>query len=180
MNIKMTPFDNVKVRQAVNMAINKDRIVQHHQQPRGAGQPAAAAVDARLRQGLQGLCLRRRQGQGAAGRGRPPDGFETELYAMNTDPNPRIAQAIQQDLAAIGIKAEIQSLAQANVIAAGGDKAGAPMIWSGGMALDRRLPGSVQLLRTDPRLRRRGRRAAGTGRGTATRISTPRRPRPTP
>ncbi|RUW96374.1 ABC transporter substrate-binding protein, partial [Mesorhizobium sp. M8A.F.Ca.ET.023.01.1.1] len=46
---------------------------------------------------------------------------------------PRIAQAIQQDLAAIGIKASIQSLAQANVIAAGGDKAGAPMIWSGGM-----------------------------------------------
>ena len=42
---------------------------------------------------------------------------------MNTDPNPRIAQAIQQDLAAIGIKASIQALAQANVIAAGGDKA---------------------------------------------------------
>ena len=34
------------------------------------------------------------------------DGFETDLYVMNTDPNPRIAQAIQQDLAAIGIKAE--------------------------------------------------------------------------
>ena len=33
------------------------------------------------------------------------DGFTTTLYAMNTDPNPRIAQAIQQDLAAIGIKA---------------------------------------------------------------------------
>ena len=42
---------------------------------------------------------------------------------MNTDPNPRIAQAIQQDLAAIGIKAELKSLAQANVIAAGGEKA---------------------------------------------------------
>ncbi len=26
---------------------------------------------------------------------------------MNVDPNPRIAQAIQQDLAAVGIKAEI-------------------------------------------------------------------------
>ena len=62
-----------------------------------------------------------------------PDGFETELFAMNTDPNPRIAQAIQQDLAGIGIKASIQSLAQANVIAAGGEKEGAPMIWSGGM-----------------------------------------------
>ena len=62
------------------------------------------------------------------------DGFETELYAMNTDPNPRIAQAIQQDLAEIGIKAELKSLAQANVIAAGGEETEAPMIWSGGMA----------------------------------------------
>ena len=52
---------------------------------------------------------------------------------MNTDPNPRIAQAIQQDLAAVGIKAEIKSLAQANVIEAGGNGS-APMIWSGGMA----------------------------------------------
>jgi ABC-type transport system substrate-binding protein len=52
---------------------------------------------------------------------------------MNTDPNPRIAQAIQQDLAAVGIRAEINSLAQATVIAAGGEPQGAPMIWSGGM-----------------------------------------------
>ena len=63
-----------------------------------------------------------------------PDGFETELFVMNTDPNPRIAQAIQQDLAQIGIDASIQSLAQANVIAAGGEADQAPMIWSGGMA----------------------------------------------
>ena len=61
-------------------------------------------------------------------------GFETDLFVYNTDPNPRIAQAIQQDLAQVGIKADIQSLAQANVIAAGGEKDGAPMIWSGGMA----------------------------------------------
>jgi hypothetical protein len=52
---------------------------------------------------------------------------------MNTDPQPRIAQAIQQDLAAIGIKATIQNLASGNVIAAGGTGT-APMIWSGGMA----------------------------------------------
>ena len=62
------------------------------------------------------------------------DGVETELYVYNTDPNPRIAQAIQQDLAAIGIKAAIKSLDQANVIAAGGTEKTAPMIWSGGMA----------------------------------------------
>ena len=62
------------------------------------------------------------------------NGFATELYAMNVDPNPRIAQAIQQDLAAVGIKAEIKSLAQAEVITAGGSGQGVPMIWSGGMA----------------------------------------------
>nr|MDQ6121444.1 hypothetical protein [Klebsiella pneumoniae subsp. pneumoniae] len=28
-----------------------------------------------------------------------PNGFATELYVMNTDPQPRIAQSIQQDLA---------------------------------------------------------------------------------
>ena len=61
------------------------------------------------------------------------DGFSTTLYAMNTDPNPRIAQAIQQDLAAIGIKAEIKALAQPEVIAAGGNKDESPLIWSGGM-----------------------------------------------
>jgi peptide/nickel transport system substrate-binding protein/oligopeptide transport system substrate-binding protein len=55
-----------------------------------------------------------------------PDGFSTELYAMNTDPNPRIAQAIQQDLSEIGIKASIQALAQANVIAAGGQRTARP------------------------------------------------------
>ena len=106
-----------------------------HQQPRGAGQPAAAAVDAGLRQGLsRAMPTIPKAPRSCSPRPAIADGFETELYAMNTDPNPRIAQAIQQDLAAIGIKAEIQSLAQANVIAAGGDKAGAPMIWSGGMA----------------------------------------------
>ena len=47
---------------------------------------------------------------------------------------PRIAQSIQQDLAKIGIRAQIKSLAQANVIAAGSEKDQAPMVWSGGMA----------------------------------------------
>ena len=61
-------------------------------------------------------------------------GFDTEMYVMNTDPQPRIAQAIQQDLAKVGVRVKIKSLAQANVIAAGSSKDQAPMVWSGGMA----------------------------------------------
>ena len=61
-----------------------------------------------------------------------PDGFETDVYVMNTDLNPRIAQAIQQNLSEIGITASVQSLVAANVIEAGG-AGNAPMIWSGGV-----------------------------------------------
>ena len=68
------------------------------------------------------------------------DGFSTTLYANNTDPNPRIAQAIQQDLAAVGIKADLKTLAQENVIAAAGTADQAPMTWSGGMAWSQDYP----------------------------------------
>ena len=107
-----------------------------HQRPRGAGQPAAASRRCRATtRTTRAIAYDVEKAQGSCWP-RPAigDGFETELYVYNTDPNPRIAQAIQQDLAAIGIKAEIKSLAQANVIAAGGTPKTAPMIWSGGMA----------------------------------------------
>ncbi|WP_454015269.1 ABC transporter substrate-binding protein [Aquamicrobium terrae] len=134
MNVNIPPFDNVKVRQAVNMAINKDRIVQLiNNRAVPANQPLPPSMPG-YDNDYKGYAYdpaKAKELLAEAGQG---DGFETELYVMNTDPNPRIAQGIQQDLAAIGIKANIQALAQANVIAAGGEKDGAPMIWSGGMA----------------------------------------------
>jgi ABC-type transport system substrate-binding protein len=111
MNLNMPPFDKLEVREAVNMAINKERITQIIN---GRAKPTGQV----LPPGMPGY----------------DPTFETQLFVYNTDPNPRIAQAIQQDLAKIGIKASLQSLAQANVIQAGGEPASAPMIWSGGMA----------------------------------------------
>ncbi|UVK39829.1 ABC transporter substrate-binding protein [Mesorhizobium sp. AR10] len=133
MNTTMAPFDNVKVRQAVNMAINKDRIVQLiNNRAVPANQPLPPSMPG-YDKDFKGYAYDVAKAKALLAEAGHPDGFDTQLFAMNTDPNPRIAQAIQQDLAAIGIKASIQALAQANVIAAGGDKAGAPMIWSGGM-----------------------------------------------
>jgi ABC-type transport system substrate-binding protein len=133
LNVTTPPFDKVEVRKAVNMAINKDRIVQiingravPATQPLPPSMPGYTAGYAGFAYDVEGA----KQLLADAGLA---EGFETDLYVMNTDPNPRIAQAIQQDLAAIGIKANIQSLAQANVIEAGGAGT-APMIWSGGMA----------------------------------------------
>jgi ABC-type transport system substrate-binding protein len=134
MNVNVPPFDNPVVRQAINHAINKDRIVRLlNGRAKPANQPLPPSMPgyAKDYQGYAYDPVEARNELAAAG---VPDGLATTLYAMNTDPNPRIAQAIQQDLAAVGIKAELKALAQANVIAAGGEKTGAPMIWSGGMA----------------------------------------------
>ncbi|WBU60999.1 ABC transporter substrate-binding protein [Paracoccus albus] len=133
MNVETPPFDKVEVRRAVNMALNKDRIVQMiNNRAVPATQPLPPSMPGYTEgyAGIDGDIEAARQLMADAGYA---DGVDTELYVMNTDPNPRIAQAIQQDLSQIGINAEIRSLAQANVIEAGGNGS-APMIWSGGMA----------------------------------------------
>lgn len=133
LNVTTPPLDKLEVRQAINMAINKDRIVQIiNGRAKPANQPLPPSMPGYSKdyQGYPYDVEGARKLMADAGLA---DGFETELYVMNTDPNPRIAQAIQQDLAEIGIKAAIKSLAQANVIEAGGAGT-APMIWSGGMA----------------------------------------------
>ncbi|MBX6321582.1 MAG: ABC transporter substrate-binding protein [Rhodospirillaceae bacterium] len=133
MLVTKPPFDQKEVRQAVNMAINKERIVRiingrakPANQPLPPGMPGYDPNYKGYPYDVDGA----KKLLAAAGYA---DGFDTELYCMNVDPNPRIAQAIQQDLAAIGIRAEIKSLAQSAVIEAGG-QGNAPMIWSGGMA----------------------------------------------
>ncbi|MBA8840826.1 ABC transporter substrate-binding protein [Ochrobactrum sp. RH2CCR150] len=133
MNVKIKPFDNVKVRQAVNMAINKDRIVRIiNGRAVPANQPLPPSMPGYAKD-YKGYAYDPEKAKALLAEAGVADGFETELFVANTDPQPRIAQAIQQDLAAIGIKASIKSLAQANVIAAGGEPDGAPMVWSGGM-----------------------------------------------
>jgi ABC-type transport system substrate-binding protein len=133
LNVTTPPLDNVNVRKAINMAINKDRIAQIIN---GRAVPATQPLPPSMpgyTEGYAGYAFDVEAAKVLLASEGLADGFETELYVMNTDPNPRIAQAIQQDLAGIGINAKIQSLAQANVIEAGGNGS-APMIWSGGMA----------------------------------------------
>jgi ABC-type transport system substrate-binding protein len=133
LNVTQPPFDKLEVRKAVNMAVNKDRITQIIN---GRAVPATQPLPPSMpgyTQDYAGYAFDVEGAKALLAEAGLADGFETDLYVMNTDPNPRIAQAIQQDLAAIGIKANIQSLASANVIEAGGAGT-APMIWSGGMA----------------------------------------------
>jgi len=134
MNVNIKPFDNVLVRQAVNMAINKARIIKLiNGRATVANQPLPPAMPG-YEKDYQGYKYDVAGAKAKLKEAGFADGFETDLYVMNTDPQPRIAQAIQADLKAIGIKANIKSQDMGTVIAAGGKKDGAPMIWSGGMA----------------------------------------------
>ncbi|GEO38338.1 peptide ABC transporter substrate-binding protein [Skermanella aerolata] len=134
LNVTMKPFDDVKVRQAVNMAINKDRIVRIiNNRAVPATQPLPPSMPG-YAPDYKGYAFDQAKAKALLAEAGFPNGFDTEILANNTDPNPRIVQAIQQDLAAVGIRAAVKTLAQANVIAAGGEKEGAAMIWSGGMA----------------------------------------------
>jgi len=134
LNTKVKPFDGVKVRQAMNMAINKERITRIlNGRATPANQPLPPLMPG-YDKSFTGYAYDVAKAKALLAKAGFADGFSTVLYATNTDPQPRIAQAIQQDLAAVGVKAEIRALAQANVIAAGGTEGEAPMIWSGGMA----------------------------------------------
>ncbi len=134
LNTKIKPLDNVKVRQAINMAINKERITRIlNGRATPANQPLPPLMPG-YDKSFTGYAYDVDKAKALLAEAGYPDGFETILFSTNTDPQPRIAQAIQQDLAAIGVKAEVRALAQGNVIAAGGTEGEAPMVWSGGMA----------------------------------------------
>ena len=110
MNFNIKPFDDVRVRRAVNMAINKQRLVQVlNNRGTVTGQvlpPAMGGFDPKY-QGYPYDPAKAKALLAEAGQG---GGFATELYFQNVDPWPRMAQSIQQDLAAVGITAELRGL----------------------------------------------------------------------
>ncbi len=132
-NVAAPPFDNVKVRQALNHAIDKQRIVQLlNGRATVANQvlpPLMPGYDPSYT-GYEYNSDKARQLLTEAGF---PDGFETSIECIAVDPQPKLCESFQQDLAKIGIKLTINTLAAPNVIEdAGNGKT--PLTWSGGLA----------------------------------------------
>ena len=139
-NTQLKPFTDVRVRQALNHAIDKKKVLKLIN---GRGlvatqvlPPNMPGFDASYK-GYEYSPEKARALLKAAGLA---SGFSTVLYTNSTDPNPRISQSIQQDLAAVGIKAEIKSQASSTVIEAAGTPKTAALVWSGGMAWTQDYP----------------------------------------
>lgn len=101
------PLSKVAVRQALEYAIDKDNILKL---VHGTGVKADCVLPPDM-PGYDANChpygfdqAKAKQMLSDAGY---PNGFESTLYTDTTDPDPLIAQALQQDLAAVGVKVDI-------------------------------------------------------------------------
>jgi dipeptide transport system substrate-binding protein len=115
MNVTKKPFDDLRVRRAVNMAIDKQAILKAVYQ--GAGQPAKNLIPPTMwsyNNEVQDFKFDPEAAKKLLAEAGLKDGFETDLWAMpvqrpyNPDAK-RIAELMQSDLAKIGIKANIVS-----------------------------------------------------------------------
>ena len=113
LNNDKEPFDDVRVRRAIAHAINKQEIVEAFWGELGqvAKNPLPPAMWG-YNDAIQDYEYDPEKAKQLLAEAGYPDGFETELWTMPVPrpymPEPqKIAEAIQQDLAAVGIRAEI-------------------------------------------------------------------------
>ena len=114
-NTTKKPFDDVRVRKAVNMAIDKKAIVDAVYM--GTGIPAINPIPPTqwsYNKSIKDDAYNPAEAKKLLAAAGLPDGFTTDLWAMPVqrpyNPNAkRIAELMQADLAKVGIKAEIKS-----------------------------------------------------------------------
>ena len=113
MNVLEKPFDDVKVRQAMNYAIDTPRI-----QKLLAGQ--STPLNQIYPDGMPGYQADAQfytydpeKAKSLLAEAGLANGFKTTFYAHNVDPFPKLAQSIQADLKAVGIDASIKLMDRA-------------------------------------------------------------------
>jgi len=114
-NVEKKPFDDVKVRQALNLAINKPAIIEAIYQ--GAGEVAKNPIPPTIwsyNDAVKDYPYDPEQARKLLAEAGHADGFETDLWAMPVqrpyNPNARrMAEMIQADWGKVGVKARIIS-----------------------------------------------------------------------
>jgi ABC-type transport system substrate-binding protein len=132
-NTTLPPFDDVKVRQALNHAIDKRRIVQLLNGRATVANQILPALMPGYDPDYTGYEYNPDKARQLLTEAGYPDGFETSIECIAVDPQPKLCESFQQDLDKIGIKLTINTLAAPNVIEDAGNGKN-PLTWSGGLA----------------------------------------------
>lgn len=140
LNTQIEPLNNVKVRQAINMAINKQRVVQLMNGRVKAANQILPPLMPGYNPNAKGYEYSVDKAKALLAEAGFPNGFKTTLQCSAVDPEPKICESFQNDLKQIGIQVEVKTLANSTVIADAGTKGKAPMTWSGGMAWTQDYP----------------------------------------
>lgn len=131
-NTTVKPFDNVLVRQALNMAIDKQHIIQLLNGRGTVANQVLPPLMPGFDKSYTGYEFNPDKAKSLLAQAGYANGFETSMECISVDPQPKLCESFQADLANIGIKLDINSLAAPNVI----DDAGngkPPLTWSGGL-----------------------------------------------
>lgn len=131
-NTTVKPFDNLMVRQALNMAIDKQHIIQLLNNRNTVATQILPPLMPGYDKSYTGYEYNPDKAKALLTQAGFPTGFETSIECISVDPQPKVCESFQADLAKIGIKLDINTLAAPNVI----DDAGngkPPLTWSGGL-----------------------------------------------
>jgi peptide/nickel transport system substrate-binding protein/oligopeptide transport system substrate-binding protein len=131
-NTTVKPFDNVMVRQALNYAIDKQHIIQLLNGRGTVANQILPPIMPGYDKSYTGYDYNPEKAKALLTQAGYPNGFETSIECISVDPQPKLCESFQADLAKIGIKLNINTLAAPNVI----DDAGngkTPLTWSGGL-----------------------------------------------
>lgn len=124
------PFDEVKVRQALNYAVDKDRLVQLQNGravvSHGVIPPPMAGYDP----DAEGYPYDPGRAQELLTEAGYPDGFSTEIWTPNDETSVRIVQSVVENLAAVGVKAEVRAVDNATFYSRVGDENDVPMFFT--------------------------------------------------
>jgi ABC-type transport system substrate-binding protein len=118
MNNRMAPFDKVRVRQAVNHAVNRGALLRLLN---GRGVKATSILPSKMPGHQAGLDLYPYDPEKAKALLREAgmaNGFTTTFWVISRDDTTRVAEGIQADLAAVGIKAQIKPAVLASYLTA--------------------------------------------------------------
>jgi len=115
LNVELPPFDDLRVRQAMNYAINKEKLVRLMH---GMDMPAKGILPTTMpgfNTNLIGYAYDPAKARQLLAESGHPNGFSFPLWYLSTGNSP-VPDALQYDLAQVGIKAELKPVTFASLL----------------------------------------------------------------